>query len=72
MLSLAARGEYAPAGTQGTVFVTVAGTKVAFASAGTAAAGLTAGLPPTQVLAALGALTLGAVTVAGLAGGRSR
>ena len=72
MLSLAARGEYAPAGSQGTVFVTVAGTKVAFASAGTAAAGLTAGLPPTQVLAALGALTLGAVTVAGLAGGRSR
>jgi hypothetical protein len=69
MLSLTARGEYAPAGIRGTVFVTVAGTKVAFASAGTAAAGLTAALPPTQVLAALGAVTVGALTIATLAGG---
>lgn len=71
VLSLAARGEYAPAGTRGTVFVTVAGTKVAFSSAGTAAAGLTAGMPPTQVLASLGAVTIGAVTMATFAG-RSR
>ena len=72
VLSLAARGEYAPAGTRSTVFVTVAGTKVAFSSAGTAAAGLAEALPPTQVLAALGAVTVGALTVATLAGGRSR
>jgi hypothetical protein len=69
VLSLAARGEYAPAATRGTVFVAVAGTKVAFSSAGTAAAGLAAGLPPTRLLAALGAATVGAVTVATLAGG---
>ena len=43
VLSLAARGEYSPPNARGSVFVTVAGTKVAFSSAGTALAGLAAG-----------------------------
>jgi hypothetical protein len=69
VLSLAARGEYAPANVRGTVFVTVAGTKVAFSSAGTAVAGLTVGLPQSHLLAWLGAVTVGAVAVAALSDG---
>jgi hypothetical protein len=68
VLSLAARGEYAPAGDRGSVFVTVAGTKVAFSAAGTATAGLTSGLPPTQTLGSLAVVGAGAVTTAALAG----
>jgi len=67
VLSLAARGEYAPASARGTVFVTVAGTKVAFSSAGTAVAGLSAGLPQSHLLAGLGFVAVGAVAVAALA-----
>ncbi|MBC9820440.1 MFS transporter [Terrabacter sp. MAHUQ-38] len=65
VLSLAARGEFAPPGARGSVFVTVAGTKVAFASAGTALAGLAAGSGPRSTLVAVAGVALVSAALAG-------
>jgi uncharacterized membrane protein YhaH (DUF805 family) len=58
VLSLAARAEYAPPNARGSAFVTVAGTKVAFSSAGTALAGLAAGWGSRSTLIACAAAAL--------------
>jgi hypothetical protein len=60
VLSLTARGEYAPPEARGSVFVTVAGTKVAFSSAGTATAGLGAAWGSSSTLLAVAALAFAA------------
>jgi hypothetical protein len=65
VLSLAARGEYSPPSARGSVFVTVAGTKVAFASAGTALAGLSAGWSCRSTLTVLAAVALVSSILAG-------
>lgn len=66
VLSLAARGEYAPPEARGSVFVTVAGTKVAFASAGTALAGLAAGWDARATLTVLAAVAVASSIPAGV------
>ena len=58
LLSLSARGELSPPHLAGPVFVAVGGTKVAFASAGTALAGFAATWGGQRVLAVLGAVTV--------------
>jgi len=58
--TLAARSRYSPAPARAQVFVSLAGVKVAMASAGTALAGAAGGAGPRALLAAGAALTLGA------------
>jgi len=58
--TLAARSRYAPPRARAQVFVSLAGAKVASASAGTAVAGAAIGLGPRALLAAGAALTAGA------------
>jgi hypothetical protein len=58
--TLAARSRYSPARARAQVFVSLAGMKVAMASAGTALAGAASGAGPRVLLAAGAALTLGA------------
>jgi hypothetical protein len=58
--TLAARSRYSPAAARAQVFVSLAGVKVAMASAGTALAGAAGGAGPRVLLVAGAALTLGA------------
>lgn len=58
--TLAARSRYSPPEARAQVFVSLAGVKVAMASAGTALAGAAGGAGPRALLAAGAALTLGA------------
>jgi len=58
--TLAARSRYSPPRARAQVFVSLAGAKVASASAGTAVAGAAIGLGPRALLAAGAALTAGA------------
>ncbi|NYG07107.1 MFS family permease [Phycicoccus badiiscoriae] len=67
VLSLAARGEHAPDRARRSVFVTIAGTKVAFASAGTALAGLAEGWNAQATLTVLAAVALASSIPAGAA-----
>ncbi len=73
VLSLAARGEYAPAAARSSVFVTVAGTKVACSSAGTAVAGTVIGMGADRLLVgAAGVVAVGVPLVCGLSRSQSR
>jgi hypothetical protein len=58
--TLAARSRYSPAAARAQVFVSLAGVKVAMASAGTARAGAAGGTGPRALLVAGAALTRGA------------
>jgi MFS family permease len=65
---LAAREELSPPGRRQQIFISLAGTKVAFSSAGTAAAGVLAGVNSQLLLLGLGAiglLTCGALAITG-------
>ena len=70
--SLAGRSELSDGRTRGTVFMTTAGVKVAFASAGTALAGLLVGLGPVVVLGTAAALLLSCAAWAGVGTLRAR
>jgi hypothetical protein len=61
--TLAARSRYSPAPARAQVFVSLAGVKVAMASAGTALAGTASGAGPRTLLAAGAALTMTAAAV---------
>lgn len=63
--SLAGRAEFSFRPTRGGVFMTVAGIKVAFSSAGTALAGLLVGLDPIVLLTTAATLLLGCAAWAG-------
>ncbi|HEY0813318.1 MAG TPA: MFS transporter [Pseudonocardia sp.] len=62
--TLDARGEHAPPGRRGQVFVAMAGWKIAATSAGSALAGVAAGLGPRPVIVVGAAFTLVSVAVA--------
>lgn len=61
--TLAARSRHVPAGARAQVFVTMAGLKMAMASAGSALAGVAAGSGPRPAIAGAALLTLLAVAV---------